>query len=115
MQIMAEKIETISRRMIAGSTEDYALWLPTYQGINRGLFRTPAYEDNYRSIVISAPEDYASGYLYDYLTDASAGRLVIPEYLAVDQIEDWFVGQAMKKGLAMYQKAMEVRAAFENS
>ena len=107
---MAEHIESISRRMIAESTEDHALWLGAFISMCGGVFRTEAYDDDYRKVAISAPEDYATNFLYDNLMDASNGRLEIPEYLETDQVEDWFVAQALKKGLDTYKASMELSA-----
>jgi hypothetical protein len=99
---MAEKVESISRRMITESDAEHSYWLPSFQNINSGVFRTKAYDENYRKYAISAPEDFASEVLYVNLQDASIGDLEIPEQLMVDQIEDWFVANAMKKGLELY-------------
>jgi hypothetical protein len=106
---MAEYVESISRRMLAESTDDHALWLDAFVSMCGGVFRTAAYDDDYRTVAISAPEDYATNLLYDNLMDAAAGRLEVPTRLENDQVEDWFVAQALKKGLNIYKASMELR------
>jgi hypothetical protein len=104
---MAEHIEPISRRMIAESTEEHAPWLGTYLDMCGGVFRTTAYDNEYRPGTMLAPEDFATGILYDNLMDSSVGRLEIPARLADDQVEDWFVAQALKKGLDAHKASRE--------
>ncbi len=94
---------------IEQSTHNRIYWFPAYQSLVNELFRTRAYEEDFRNGILSAPEDGARMKLHDDLMAASIGELVIPEHLEVDQIEDWFVSQAFRKGLIFYDEVMELQ------
>jgi hypothetical protein len=113
---MTERIRTITRSTIAESDHEHGEWLPAFWFISEHLFDTefeqaansdnPSEED-----IDNAPFtaiDYAHWALYDSLMDASLGDLVIPSWLMDDQIEDWFVAQAFRRGLEDDQRAQNL-------
>ena len=108
-------VESISRRMIEESSDSYSTWIDIYHEISRTLFNTPAREENWRGEAPWEPGDFASMQLYSDLMKAHRGELEIPEYLEVDQIEDWFVARAIRKGLQIYDDSLKVSAAFSNN
>lgn len=100
--------ETLSRAMIAESDVNHSPWWARSIAISKDMTTLHHDEDELpmtteRSLFLSSLQDALESTVYD-------GR-EIPAYLEKDQVEDWFIGQAVRKALDIKRRQVAMLAA----
>ncbi len=92
--------QTVTFEMIKASTEDNCLWLEHPNRIAGELYPDSSlYQDAHDCSSSLSDADLAALKIFGDLESIEDGKLVIPDWVGVDQLEDWIASRAVKQVL----------------